>query len=216
MRCCIISDNSFFLLGLQGSFYFTDDHLTVIHLDKLSNYDHNIDYDAIVIYVSNPIERCRSLNFLLCKGCASLRSRIFLKSNVYDSKYFLAKSMKSRRLIPGRVSSSLLYHFLRVSFISPRPWKRFSLKKKSIIHLLSEGHSVSVTAAILGISESSIYNLRKEIESDLGLRGNMATVNLFCRDVLKLAYPGNLVSKSEFGLTSEWSRYSDVTSLIKQ
>lgn len=176
----IISDNVFFLLGLERTREYQPGNMNIVHAKELYECFRLSPGDVVSIYISDANERCRIMSLPIMAKC-----RVILLLKVVEPVEY-AYGGGFPWLIPNIICADRLFTYLRLARTSVFKKRNVSELETLVFRYLSQGSSVLQINKLTGLSEKRIYELTRKVRQQYGLGGYHAMNILLCRDIMNL------------------------------
>lgn len=181
MNYFFVSDNRFYLTGLQRQKILQAKNVVfqnakeIFHNDKLSSGD------VVALYITDVLLRgniLRRLNEIGCRVILLLKM-IPQHEYVYNGRF--------PWLISDKISAENLFFTMESAGRSVFLRRSISENEAFIIRSLCNGYSILQLNELTGLSDKYIYSLRRNLISNYNLQGHNAATTLVCRDIIRLS-----------------------------
>ncbi|MFS6933770.1 hypothetical protein [Klebsiella oxytoca] len=179
MNYYLISDNNFFLLGMQEVGLSQKDNYTFIHTCDMTREFLPSDGDVVLYFISDSWERSR----LLClPELASCRVMLLLNMDAscqrgnYDSFPWL---------IPDKSGPEMLQGLLFMAGRADITRRTISGRDELVFRCLSKGCPTLKIHNITGLSEKRISAIKRKMIEHYGVQGHGPAMTLLCRDIIR-------------------------------
>lgn len=186
MDCYFVSDDRYFLSGIQKMSAARKIKIQVIHSSELTADFHPYPGDVVSVYLSDIKARYKIVHSPIIAMC-----RVILILKV-DAPLGYICSGCFPWLLPKVTSVDDL--FLCVSRARAAAFEKRSSSEleELVFHYLCEGYKISHISRMTGVSEKYLYALALKVTKQYGLRKCSPTSVMLCRDILRLSRSDNL------------------------
>ncbi|HEI8868460.1 TPA: hypothetical protein SLG40_004026 [Serratia odorifera] len=174
-----ISDNRFFLYGLQK---------TIAHIRPNANFimvsdadgAHNFNPahgDIVVLAISSPLLR---REFMKKRSISKTRLIIMLDQYITISKRNHFPRLLAKKTTPEELNKTIEHALYSEINLTVLPGKR-----RDVIRQLSKGQAPESIARTYGVSEKSIYFVKRDVLFKYGIERRNAVTTILCQDILE-------------------------------
>ncbi len=183
MDCHIVSDNAFFLKGVQGTLIYPDGELKLVNAAMAKYAFHPHPGDIVVMYISDIRLRRNIMRHPFIREC---RLMIILKPQCVNS---VACKGHFPWVLPWNIRPEALSLCIRKAAAWPQHLHDVSLREWLLFLYLDRGGTVSSISGSTGLKAKYIYELKRRVQSRFGLRKCNAADILLCWDIMALNPP---------------------------
>lgn len=186
MRLYFISDNRYFLSGIQACHVFQERDISIICGCDVEPIASPCLEDVVIIYLRDLEMRHRVLRMRTIASCrVIILTRMAPQPvSVRGTGYVCFSGFPW--ILPYNLSIDVLVSFIDSAVSIPFLRRSTNINELLVINYLAEGRSTTCLNETLGLSEKYIYSVKRKAIMRYGLRGNSALVTLACRDIAVL------------------------------
>lgn len=178
MKVYFISDDSFFLLGVEAVIARKIDcPVEFVDVKKAMTYINPSPDDILVVAIDNIDRRGEIMSFSFIKNC-----RVMLLINI-------KLNQTTRRTYPWiikkGISPSELALIIDKAKKSEKHFESVSRKCKQVVYSLCKGSHISEVSQHFKLSSKNIYQMKRTLLIKFGISQCNSTSVLICRDILQ-------------------------------
>lgn len=178
----IISDNSYFLSGIEAIPYCSKQHVVTFNVNHHLDHFQSLPGEVVIVDIKDVHTRSCFLRRPELHQCGVI-ILVDIKNNVNDRKRF--PWIVSRKLMTPLFLSTL--HSLKGQ---PFRFRKYSADVRNVFSFLSEGNSHQNFLALKKDTYSKyVYNVKYMVYGDCGLSGCHSSAILLCRDIVSMNFP---------------------------
>jgi hypothetical protein len=178
MKYHFISDDSFFLLGIE-TFFLEDPSVKVVQVGKYENF-YPANKDILFVAIQDPRER-----YALLTRAKYIKCRVFIiadipaSSSVSQGTLYPVLSKKLRPACIRRLMKSTAVNIKNIKLKHP-----YAIMLRLIV-MLAEGKKIAFVSERLGLSAKYVYLIKRKIFCSYGISESNSAGLFIVRDLMK-------------------------------